>query len=672
MILYFDSYITDTPLNKNFVDPIKWVREAAAAYTMPSKIDIAKYTLASYASYPWSHVLIRFELEDTSRTEEFEAYVRDLFPTATILRTRSANQAEYRTSLEIMNEWDDDWVWYAPNNDHPIVTHDVSIIDTVLAKAQSFTSSYPHISIMYSHLSEFMNQPRHGTPFWKQFGQDTTVIDEDADTISYTQLHGDNTAVQIVNKNLLTYWFNSHELGDARIIRSEDVRKFFYTKNQLIIVPKREIAAHFDGYSHTMKGLAEIAPEQIPPLCIPAGFFNHAIKIKYGFQSYDKNYTNINPSARQYVFENNTTGTDIKTSLQTLPLFWKHRISELVTSPTLSVHQETAGMQKQNAILTNPYALSNKPLNVSTLTYIVRLIRYERYPKLQRLLTQKMRGVRRKIARLLKQHPTSHPYLSGDTFRAIANHVHDMDSTVTPASVHKNDIVFVQSHLLRDYFSAIHPHITEPYILISHNADENITAEFTPFISKTIIHWFAQNCVIVHPKVTPLPIGLENKWYHLHGIPAFFDRLRSLVVQKRTAVLYKFSIKTNVAERTLATTSLEQAPNAETYADWRESYQYLSSLQNVKFVASPAGNGEDCIRTWEAMYLKTVPILRRSVFATYFEGLGLPIMIIENWAELTELDHKRLDTIYDTMADKWDAPALWADYWITQINSKKI
>ena len=381
MILYFDSFITDVPFNKRFVDPNKWIRGSALSYAMPSKVDIAKYTLASYALYPWSHVLIRFTLADTNRIAEFENYARELFPQAIILQPNSANQTEYRKSIALMNDWDDDWIWYAPNNDHPIMTADLSIIDTVLAKAKSFTTSHEYISVMYSHFSEFINMSRRGSPFWAQFGRDTTVVDEDADCITYVQSNGDNTGIQIVNKKLFSYWFDSTDMADATVYRSEDVRKFHTTPDQLIVVPKREIAAHFDGYSHTLKSLIEIAPDQVPPLIIPAGFFENAIKIKYGFPDYDSAYTNVNPAAPAYAFEGGTKKTDVKSTLETLPLFWHSRISEVIENPQMKKLELDRATKKHTSIVKNPYSVWNKKCNKQTLWFLLRTIK-SRFKKL--------------------------------------------------------------------------------------------------------------------------------------------------------------------------------------------------------------------------------------------------------------------------------------------------
>ncbi len=51
------------------------------------------------------------------------------------------------------------------------------------------------------------------------------------------------------------------------------------------------------------------------------------------------------------------------------------------------------------------------------------------------------------------------------------------------------------------------------------------------------------------------------------------------------------------------------------------------------FVISPHGNGVDCHRTWEALALGCVPIVRTSPLDALYEGL--PVLIVSNWCEVT-------------------------------------
>ena len=376
MILYFDSYITDVPFNPKFVDPNSRIRQSSTIYRMPAKLDIAKYTLASYALYPWTFVLIRYELQDGWCKKDFESYVRTLFPTALIIEGRSFNQAEYLKSIEIMERWDDDWIWYAPNNDHPIIANDYSIIDQALERAKKYSNLSEYVSIYYSHFSEFINISRKGSAFWRLFGRDTTILEEDSDFIVFIKDSGDPSSIQIVNKALFRHWFASTDLNTKSIIRSEDVNGFITTHKQIIITPKKEIAAHFDGYSHTIGGLAEISPEQVPPLFIPPGFFDGEIKIVYGFKDYKPGYTNINPDANSYSFEKQKFTTDLKLSLNEIPFFWRSRIISMEINPEFSFNKKSIQSTRNEDIKLNPYLLKNKKINISNVKSMLRCAYY--------------------------------------------------------------------------------------------------------------------------------------------------------------------------------------------------------------------------------------------------------------------------------------------------------
>lgn len=272
-------------------------------------------------------------------------------------------------------------------------------------------------------------------------------------------------------------------------------------------------------------------------------------------------------------------------------------------------------------------------------------------------------SLKRKVAKVTHYRPSSFPYLSGDTFRSFASHIHDELRSISATQVQNGDVLFVATPQLDDFFTKIAPAIENRFVLITHNGDRNIKPSDVTSLPANLIHWFAQNCLVRHPKLSPLPIGLENKHIFLHGIPSYFNTLRSEVVHKETKILYKFNVNTNLVERGAALLSLEKHPLAETYDDWRQSFGYLRTLQRYKFIASPAGNGEDCIRTWESFYLGAVPILKRTIFTEYLETLGLPIVLINDWSELHSYTNDILSATYAKIAPKFNNPALWAPYW---------
>jgi hypothetical protein len=276
-----------------------------------------------------------------------------------------------------------------------------------------------------------------------------------------------------------------------------------------------------------------------------------------------------------------------------------------------------------------------------------------------------------KIALFGNSRPTSFPYISGDTFRAKADHIYDPLVKCQPQDIQKGQNVFVESGFLKEFFAGVHPHIKNHYVLISHNGDLNITEEFLDYIDEKIIHWYAQNVTVSHPKLTPLPIGLENMHYYNNGIVSIFDKARKNIPAKKNRILVCFNTGTNVKERQSALDYLKSHPAADVlYSNNSSRLSYLREHLGVyKFVASPPGNGLDCIRTWEAMYMRAVPIVKKSAATLFFKKIGLPLYVIDEWQELDNLREQDLELIYKELEKSFDHPALWAQYWLTLITS---
>ena len=267
--------------------------------------------------------------------------------------------------------------------------------------------------------------------------------------------------------------------------------------------------------------------------------------------------------------------------------------------------------------------------------------------------------------------PSSFPYISSDSFRALCDYTYDAEDSLSFADhIKSGDKVFVNSDLLESYFSRIHSYIKEPYILISHQGITPVDGRMIQYLDDMIIHWFAKNTLIKHPKVTPLPIGLENLYKYGTGIPDEFNRVRRTLPKKRTPkVLYEFKVATNPKERGEALDFLKRFDKAETYQDKMPHYFYLKKMTKYMFVASPPGAGRECHRTWEALYVDTIPIVKRSVAEEYFYSCGVPLLIVDSWKELENMD--LAEKYAELMNHKNDA-ALWMDYWVTKIEEKSI
>jgi hypothetical protein len=84
---------------------------------------------------------------------------------------------------------------------------------------------------------------------------------------------------------------------------------------------------------------------------------------------------------------------------------------------------------------------------------------------------------------------------------------------------------------------------------------------------------------------------------------------------------------------------------------------------NYSFVISPHGNGLDCHRTWEALCLGSIPIVKKSNISDLFDDL--PVLIIDNWFDIKE--DLLIKTIHDFKNKQFNYDKLLLKYWIDKM-----
>jgi hypothetical protein len=226
--------------------------------------------------------------------------------------------------------------------------------------------------------------------------------------------------------------------------------------------------------------------------------------------------------------------------------------------------------------------------------------------------------------------------------------------------------------------------IKHNFILVSGDSDEEIykdiftnETDFLDFISnENIRHWFCQNCTYKHSKLTNLPIGLD---YHstkfnkgkspdeqeklLLNIrtqsQSFEKRIKKCYINfKYPPDFYRYAFDriealNNIPENLC----YKEKENQERDVCWKNQSSY-------SFVISPFGNGLDCHRTWEAMILGCIPIIKSSGMDDLF--IDLPVLIVKNWKEVNE---ELLESTITLFKDrKFNYDKLELSYWINLIN----
>lgn len=228
------------------------------------------------------------------------------------------------------------------------------------------------------------------------------------------------------------------------------------------------------------------------------------------------------------------------------------------------------------------------------------------------------------------------PFITGDAFRAHCDFVFDeTNHQLNVEEIPERSTIFVGPYVLSDFFQRYHKDIPVQYILVTHNTDYEAPGPFAKYLEdEKLIAWFAQNVeIVVHPKLIPIPIGLGNR-YTFHGdLSIIKNMMEAPEVLSREIFAYLPLQMTNRPERSYVL-SLFQHQKYITHIYWKDYSDYLSDLQHAKFVFVARGGGLDCHRTWEALYLGAIPILKNSASDQMYNDL--PVLIVNEWNDIDE------------------------------------
>lgn len=240
------------------------------------------------------------------------------------------------------------------------------------------------------------------------------------------------------------------------------------------------------------------------------------------------------------------------------------------------------------------------------------------------------------IRRAIKNNRTSSwPLLSGDTYRSVCNYridsVDDIENFLH--TDRPQGKLFVAAGFAQDFHVRVaskHLKNFQDCELIIHNGDLIPEAEIFNEWSNQFSRIYSVNWLGDNSKVFPLPIGLENFSYLRNGVPRDYKRENSK--ERPIRFLVAFNDHTNPSERTSARTKTGILTGAYVMPTESTPRQYRQLVSKSKYVISPPGNGPDCHRTWEALYLGATPIVKKAFWP--FNDLPLPVVVVEDWSDI--------------------------------------
>jgi len=245
--------------------------------------------------------------------------------------------------------------------------------------------------------------------------------------------------------------------------------------------------------------------------------------------------------------------------------------------------------------------------------------------------------------------------------------------------------IYVCTDALKNFSENFLLQIQSPFVLVSGDSDvpvgESLLAD--PIITiildnEHLLGWFAQNLSTQHPKLSALPIGLD---YHtMWDRPGFWGITAVSPIAQENSLINILAGSPEFGQRYLAGYcnwhfAMGRGDRQECFDRIDKSVCFFESnavprnsswmrQAECMFVISPEGAGMDCHRTWEALLLGCVPIVKKNALTPLFNNL--PVMVVDDWQDVKR---DSLFEYYRSMIDrKFDFSTLFRDHWMWKIS----
>lgn len=245
--------------------------------------------------------------------------------------------------------------------------------------------------------------------------------------------------------------------------------------------------------------------------------------------------------------------------------------------------------------------------------------------------------------------------------------------------------------IIKEFFINILKKIKNKVLLIIIESDI-IYLENKWLNNDKLIHCYTWNKPFKHKKLSGLPIGLNLK-RHYRSLLSWIKNNNineTTINYPNKLICFNCSLNTsperlklkNVIDNKLSKIcdKLEYIPPIKSYfvPSYIEGKIKIDETNQIcyndwikyKFILSPEGAGIDCHRTWEALIIGCIPIVKKSLLNELYEDL--PIIIVNDWDELNVdfLNKKYNEIIENKKNNKYNYNKLYLNYWTNLFEEK--
>jgi len=235
-------------------------------------------------------------------------------------------------------------------------------------------------------------------------------------------------------------------------------------------------------------------------------------------------------------------------------------------------------------------------------------------------------------------------------------------------SIGRTPILFIETSRIIRLLNIVRS-LNFDVIIICHNSDVTLNDNnLKSHIPSNVIRLWCQNYNGPSDDIIrPLPIGLERRqWFPEQNKQKVLLDIKKDGVRDDKCYM-NFNISTNPVRLQWRDHLInKEFIYSEMLGNGNDYNLYCEKMTQYKFTISPPGNGIDCHRNWESLYLNCVPIIQRSNFTENIFG-DMNVILVDSYLDITK-------ELLDNYESKFNVEKLSTEYWedIIKKDIKKI
>ena len=176
------------------------------------------------------------------------------------------------------------------------------------------------------------------------------------------------------------------------------------------------------------------------------------------------------------------------------------------------------------------------------------------------------------------------------------------------------------------------------FIIFTNLEDTPLDKHIFTCLPSNVVRVVAVNSVVFGHKVIPAPYGVQRRMCpsddRIEILKSYMDKETNKVPRSFRLLYVGINENSHVERKGLTQQFIDES--WATVETQRVDFEtYLDRMWRCKFVLCPRGNAIDCHRNWETIYMRRVPVMKRTPFLEELYK-DYQVLFVDDYSEVTE------------------------------------